>query len=321
MNMNVIFFYKSNWQNEGLRLARRNKFICAMMVSMQELGIEGPNMRFPGMKQSFPVYLQNVPHVGVPGAGYGGHPDMPGGYQQQQDTHEDLPFVSPVPGQEDTTGSMPAPNSSRMRSGSVLKNNRARGETLSAMNKRVDFSLGANTFVSGDYAGDVYADRDRAKIPVEVAEASRDRERTASRRSLEEHRRQSQDLARSTSRESPSIGNLARRSTDSEGRWGARSGIPVHRNRFFGRSTRPDADEPTMMENGLMADIPENPTSGNNSTSPTPPRMDPRTGMVSPAAWRMRTNESNLHPEHVSPPGHALPARSQTEDFEMRRFR
>lgn len=37
MNLNVIFFYKSNWQNEGLRLARRNKFICAMMVTMQEL--------------------------------------------------------------------------------------------------------------------------------------------------------------------------------------------------------------------------------------------------------------------------------------------
>ncbi|KAH0406427.1 hypothetical protein KCU90_g24049, partial [Aureobasidium melanogenum] len=54
LTLNVIFFYKSNWQNEGLRLARRNKFICALMVTMQEVGIEGPRMRFPGQKESFP---------------------------------------------------------------------------------------------------------------------------------------------------------------------------------------------------------------------------------------------------------------------------
>lgn len=35
IEMNVVFFYKSNWQNELLRLQRRNKFICALMVSMQ----------------------------------------------------------------------------------------------------------------------------------------------------------------------------------------------------------------------------------------------------------------------------------------------
>jgi small-conductance mechanosensitive channel len=57
LTLNVVFFYKSNWQNEGLRLARRNKFICALMVSMQELGIEGPRMRYPGQKQSFPVSI------------------------------------------------------------------------------------------------------------------------------------------------------------------------------------------------------------------------------------------------------------------------
>ncbi|KFZ04307.1 hypothetical protein V502_10247, partial [Pseudogymnoascus sp. VKM F-4520 (FW-2644)] len=35
ISMNVVFFYKSNWQNELLRLQRRNKFICALMVAMQ----------------------------------------------------------------------------------------------------------------------------------------------------------------------------------------------------------------------------------------------------------------------------------------------
>src|SRR3978361_601549 len=48
ITLNVVFFYKSNWQNELLRLQRRNKFICAMMVTMQEIGHEGPRMRSPG---------------------------------------------------------------------------------------------------------------------------------------------------------------------------------------------------------------------------------------------------------------------------------
>ena len=48
ITLNIVFFFKSNWQNELLRLQRRNKFICALMVAMQELGIEGPRMRYPG---------------------------------------------------------------------------------------------------------------------------------------------------------------------------------------------------------------------------------------------------------------------------------
>lgn len=332
MNLNVVFFYKSNWQNEGLRLARRNKFICAMMVSMQELGIEGPYMRFAGQKQSFPMYLQNVPHVHVPGMGHSGHPDAPGGFNPDPDQDEpvDPPFVAPIPGQEQTTGSLPP--HSRLRSGSIMKS-RPRGESLSAMNKRVDFSLGANSMISGDIAGDVYEDRSRPRVPIEVTEASASRDRAASRASQESKLRPSQDIGRSTSREGPTFvpGNLARRSTDSGGRW---RGGSVHRNRFFGRGRPGTSDEQGLMESG-MADIPENPStagsgvpSGANSQARSNERLDPRSGMVSPAAWRLNTNESNLHPSHLqasgglgsAPEGHRLPGRSQTEDFEMRRL-
>lgn len=45
ISMNVVFFYKSNWQNELLRLQRRNKFICALMVAMQ--GSSYPPFPFP----------------------------------------------------------------------------------------------------------------------------------------------------------------------------------------------------------------------------------------------------------------------------------
>lgn len=60
VKLNVVFFYKSNWQNELVRLQRRNKFICALMVSVAEVGIESPNMRWPGQKSTQPVFLQSV---------------------------------------------------------------------------------------------------------------------------------------------------------------------------------------------------------------------------------------------------------------------
>ncbi|KAI5369631.1 Putative EF-hand domain, mechanosensitive ion channel MscS, LSM domain superfamily [Septoria linicola] len=292
MNLNVVFFYKSNWQNEGLRLARRNKFICAMMVTMQELGIEGPYMRFPGMRASFPMYLSNIPHVGSNGAGHNGTPDHPHGTQESAEGYQDPPFVAPAHGQEDPAGSE-TPHS-RMRSGSILKHSgssRARGETLSNMSKRVDFSLGMKSYAAmGDLTGDVYEDRNFDKPRIDIIEASRERERSEARARSSQERaaRASYESAHSTGRDAFVAGGLARRATDASGR--ARSSM--HRNRFFGRS-HGEADD---MERGVaMADIPEE--SRNATASNTPGgRIDPRSGMVSPAAWRMTTDESNLHP-------------------------
>ena len=323
INMNVIFFYKTNWQNEALRLARRNKFICALMVTMQECGIEGPRMRYPGQKQSFPVYLQNVPHIKVPGMGHSGHPDEPKGmvHDEPEEEHHDPPFVSPLLEQEQSTGSQ---TYTRMRNGSIMKGSRARGESLSAMNKRVDFSLGAKSSAVDDMSGDVFEDRDRPRIPIEVTEASRSREREQKlRKSLERSLRQSVETGRSTSTDHRfAPGGINRRSTD-----GYRSGSAVHRNRFFGR--RPGTDEHGLMENG-MADIPEVPSRSGTmpmSQGSQIDHIDPRSGMVSPRAWRTHTNESNVHPPHqvhfsdIPASTAARPvSRSQTEDFEMRRF-
>lgn len=332
LTLNVVFFYKSNWQNEGLRLARRNKFFCALMVTMQELGIEGPRMRYPGQKQSFPVYLQNVPHVQVPGMGHSGHPDLPGGaVHNEPDEPQDPPFVAPVPGKENTTGSQPLAHGTKTHP-SIMKGSRPRGESLSAMNRRVDFSLGMKGMASGDMSGDVYESRSRSRVPEIVTEASRSREREERlRESLEKNLRPSQDTGHTTSRDDRfAPGILNRRATESPSRW--RSGS-VHRNRFFNRARPGTSDEQGLMENG-MADIPENPsTSG--SAQPSRDRMDPRSGMVSPQAMRTSTNESNIHPPQIpsstlhdvtnvpQPPPmttHKPIGRSQTEDFEMRRW-
>lgn len=268
LTLNVVFFYKSNWQNELLRLQRRNKFICALMVSMQECGIEGPRMRFPGQKESFPVYLQNIPHQETPGAGRNGNPDLPEGISRNNEPHDE-PFVNP----STETGDVPP-----HRYGSILRNGstRLRGESMAAMGRRVDFSLGMKDISSGNMPGDVFEDRESQ---------SRTREAiirvTSPSRHSQDRSRTSHDTARSTSiadRTSRQFGSLQRVNTDSSQ---ARERVS-HRNRFFGRGFRSHQHD----EEVAMADIPE--TTNNSSKE----RLDPRSGLVSPTAVRMSTEEN-----------------------------
>jgi small-conductance mechanosensitive channel len=279
LTLNIVFFYKSNWQNELLRLQRRNKFICAMMVCFQELGIEGPRMRFPGMKQSFPVYLQNVPHVNMPGMGHSGNPDQPDGFKE--DMPMDPPFVSGQPGMDGADSNLRSYSAVRPRGGSILKDpnhphTRPRGESLAAMSRRVDFSLGMKDVSAMDMTGDVFEEDER----------SRDRQRaitniTSSReRASADRVRESNDIGRSTSINS-GISNgptLQRRPTDDEGS----RNRSIHRNRFFGRHRGGDD-----VESGMA------PISEDN-------RIDPRTGIVSPQAWRPSTDSARERPDEQS---------------------
>jgi small-conductance mechanosensitive channel len=302
LTLNVVFFYKSNWQNELLRLQRRNKFICCLMVSMQECGIEGPRMRFPGQKESFPVYMQNLPHHATPGVGQNGTPDNPSGMLHQQP--QDDPIVPPPaypPGGEN----VPGRQQSSFRAGG-----RARGESMGAMGRRVDFSLGMNDVDFASIPGDVFEDRENATLQ----KATIGRVTSPSRHSAE--RRSSNDMARSTSiasRPSQQGNRLQRVNTDSS-QIRERS---IHRNRFFGRN-RSRQDEETA-----MADIPESTYDSSDSRE----KLDPRTGLISNRGMRTSAEESRRPAESSGalPRGsndetfHA-PTRSQTENFEMRRF-
>jgi len=306
LTLNVVFFYKSNFQNELLRLQRRNKFICALMVAMQELSIEGPRMRYPGQKQSFPVYMQHVPHIAIPSAGHNGNPDNPNGI------HEYTPFVEPV-----SASSHDADPSNRDASlgnhPSILRRRgpgtRPRGESLAQMSRRLDFSLGMKDISAADMPGDVYRDRSRPRLPsslVTSPELSQDR--------------RSQDL-RSPSQD-PSVGRsssvfrrqgFTRVGTDSSM---ART-RKDHRNRFFGRYPRA-LEEEELIEAG-MVDIPED-----GSEPSTMKRLDPRSGVVSPAAWKQMTNESEMETMSLESDdgfgGWKRPSKVATEDLEMRRL-
>jgi small-conductance mechanosensitive channel len=291
LEMNVVFFYKSNWQNELLRLQRRNKFICALTMSIQECGIEGPRMRYPGQKESFPVYLQNLQNNPTPGVGVNGHPDNPAGNLNNQ--VQDEPFV---PAATDGTNDAANGSTGPARHGSILRQpGQHRGESIAAMGKRVDFSLGMRGMMD-DPSGDVLDDRDiaarqRATV-VRVTSPSHSSDRA----------RSSHETARST--------GIQRVGTNSS--LGARE--RTHRNRFFGRSRHGDEE---------MADIPE----GDN----TPPneKLDPRSGLVSPRAVRMSAEDPRapissgaLNPvtSITSERSFGAPARSMTDNIEMRRF-
>lgn len=261
LTLNVVFFYKSNWQNELLRLQRRNKFICALMISMQECGIEGPRMRFPGQKESFPVYMQNLPHTGTPGVGHNGTPDNPQGHLNNQS--QDEPLVPAAPGTE---------GQSVNSRGSILRNGtstRSGKESMAAMGRRVDFSLGMKDVGQCDMGSDVFDDRDfMARTRATVTRVT-----SPAGRGSHERERSSLDTGRSTSISRPSRQfSFNSEHTQSTMR-------PSHRNRFFGRK------HGHLDEEAGMADIPEADFDSSKE------RLDPRSGRHSPTAVRMSENE------------------------------
>ncbi|KAI4192594.1 MAG: hypothetical protein LQ348_003112 [Seirophora lacunosa] len=311
VNLNVVFFYKSNWQNELLRLQRRNKFICAMMISMQEVGIEGPLKRLPGQKEDAPYYVQYTNH-GV--TSHTTATDDNGTGAGSGHLARESPSTS-------DTGHDPQLGHTRSvlrRPSSATRGpRRPRGESLSAMAKRVDFSLGMKDVSSGGSLGDLYDNVSPNRMPATQGDSA-SRLRDARGRIAEEGEEElkADRDGRSTSRamERSSQYGLPRSSTESGSRL-KRSFSSIHRNRFFPRHRRPNSkgEYEDLMEQG-MADIPE--------SVGTHRPIDPRSGHVSPRAVRT-TTEPDLAGSRlpVGPTQHAgfeAPKRSRTENFEMK---
>ncbi|KAL6720708.1 hypothetical protein ACLMJK_002633 [Lecanora helva] len=325
VNLNVVFFYKSNWQNELLRLQRRNKFICAMMVSMQEIGIEGPRRKIPGSTEANPFYQRNLGISGpeiLPGTHNNDNPDNNSGSGPASGSlrrDQDSAFV-PNAGGNAGVGRYP----SILRSGNG--GSRPRGESISAMSKRVDFSLGMKDVSSADLMADLSDDR-----RPEIRTGSATRSREARQRIIEEdeaERREDEGvIKRAESRNGRSPFGMRRVSTDRSSM--KRGNSLVHRNRFFSRNRKKHdgEEEEDLMEQG-MADIPE-------SAGPSE-KINPRTGIISPQAVRRSTEtgytsttagkpqpanvsgglpsfEDRMRLDHPATTGE-----TQAEDFEMR---
>ncbi|KAJ5630277.1 uncharacterized protein N7484_010377 [Penicillium longicatenatum] len=203
LTLNIVFFYKSNWQNEGLRLQRRNKFICMLMIALQEIGIEGSRMNLQGAKREEPTEAEPVP-IGQ------------GSSSLQENTASTSGTATRQP--------------SILRKGMDTAAARARGASTSR--KHVDFSLGMANMSSNDVMGDVFEDRgvrldnvvrnaNREATERRMQDVAEEEEERRSRASSSQHRRPSNF---STPTHEP------RQSTDAHS---YRSGASSTRNRFF----------------------------------------------------------------------------------------
>jgi small-conductance mechanosensitive channel len=287
LTLNVVFFYKSNWQNELLRLQRRNKFICALMVAMQEIGIEGPRRNQAGWRPDDPYFMQLPP----------GAPPLVGG--NVSDLHNGpLPPPSDATQQPPTTSSLGHHHSIMRRRPSTGQLGRPRGESVSSMAKRVDFSLGMKDISSGEQLSDVYEDRKQPLYENVIREANRSEERRISES-------QERNTGSSTSHDHTMTGILRRSTTQSVGgtHRASISSQGTHRNRFLGRFNR---------ASGSM-DLPRD-SLAEQGHAPMPP-IDSRSGQVSSQAVRMDSNASAAEPF----PSMAS-ASSRQEDTELRRL-
>lgn len=274
LTLNVVFFYKSNWQNELLRLQRRNKFICAMMVSMQNLGIEGPRRNQAGWRNDIPFY----------GQGFGGPPPT---YAPTSDDHQDQNPNPEINIRGPTPSRSPAPPQSH---GSILRHpstgqlGRPRGESVSHMSKHVDFSLGMSKMSTAEFMGedDDYRSPNRYQAIIRESNLEND----------ERRRRESETIARSSSRELPRgstdsnpkmSGGIFRRGTNlstfsTRPRGESVSSQATHHNRFLSR----------LRHDGRSAEIARDSLAEEGQAGP----IDPRSGLVTDQAVRMDSRAS-----------------------------
>ncbi|KAJ5117984.1 hypothetical protein N7526_011007 [Penicillium atrosanguineum] len=238
LTLNVVFFYKSNWQNEGLRLQRRNKFICMMMIALQEIGIEGPRMNWPGAKHGMPLHVA-----------YGNRPVTPPKAEEAIDDEVAIED-SNIPENSGSSTGVSGRQHSILRKGMNTAAARARGQSTSR--KHVDFSLGMSSISSGDIMGDVFEDRS-----VQIEDIVRNTNREAAERRIqeeaeEEEERRSHTSSRTSKSRRPSNNSAfspsGRPSTDAPSvRSGASS---VSRNRFFRHRSSISHNHEDMMEQG-----------------------------------------------------------------------
>ena len=298
INLNVVFFYKSNWQNELLRLQRRNKFICAMMVSMQEIGIQGPRANIPGRTADMPFHMCQQ-------TGHSTTDFNPSGSSQQPE-----PAFVPALNEQSSNTSLHM-NPSILRNGTSVRTARPRGESVSAMSKRVDFTLGMRDVASANIMGDVFDQPNQGRLPdTRVISPSRSRSTKREDRIVEEaeeeveaerNEKKREKIGRSTSRaEQSSMRSPSKRSKFGVHRSSieGRTGSIMQKNRFFGKKAREREEaeseyQDLMMESG-MAEITE--TEGGRSRGGTIGSMGRPRGdsdVVLPR-WEERKNGENI---------------------------
>ncbi|KKZ61602.1 hypothetical protein EMCG_03848 [[Emmonsia] crescens] len=264
VTLNVVFFYKSNWQNELLRLQRRNKFICALMLVLQE--------------GAPPTYTDSA---NGPSSGPG--PTDPQLASESRDGLGDL-------GRAHSTNISHHPSILRNRSGTT-SSTRGRRESLS---KHVDFSLGMSELSAADSMSDVHTDRQSNNRVNDII-------RNANRESAERRRREQEEAEAQRRLDSleQSRSHPTRSSIDSHRSHLAATALSpprgsisssTHRNRLFPRlgthsvnsregrgRSHSRSEDPEMVETELMEQGRYNQTHHNGSND----ALETRSGSLS----------------------------------------
>ncbi|PYH93932.1 hypothetical protein BO71DRAFT_419684 [Aspergillus ellipticus CBS 707.79] len=240
VTLNIVFFYKSNWQNEGLRLQRRNKFICMLMIALQEIGIEGSRMNLQGARVDIPFHV-----AGFPTQNGGAPPGSSDGRSPPPALHgHEYPYEKP--GMSSSTR-----HPSILRRGMDTAAARARGDSTVGR-KHVDFSLGMQNISSGDIMGDVFDDR---RAHTQVDDVVRNANRETAERRIQEEEEESERLSRASAshrrshsnQSVPSAVRSVRQSMESH------SGVSmssVSRGRFFNHRSSISGRGPSDLEQG-----------------------------------------------------------------------
>ncbi|RMZ78011.1 hypothetical protein DV737_g4100, partial [Chaetothyriales sp. CBS 132003] len=231
LTLNVVFFYKSNWQNELLRLQRRNKFICAMMLAMQEVGIEGPRRNQAGWGLDVPYYLH--------------YPAAPSPLHSSSRNDTNSPQLPPVPIPEEGVLPNQQPSSlRRRRAPSTGRLGRDRNESISSIAKKIDLSLGMKDVSSSQNISDIYEDHSLDRYRDIIRETNRigEESRTSGVEENDGRSNSRGQRANSVSHRPHMAGGIFRRSTEvgpvHPHRRESVSSTGTHRNRFFDRLGR-----------------------------------------------------------------------------------
>lgn len=86
--MNIVFFHKSNFQNELLRLNRHNLFVTELMAQMVDIGIQAPMRLEPGGSREHPMFWASMP----PPPSYGNS----NGKEQDDGGEDTVPPLAPL---------------------------------------------------------------------------------------------------------------------------------------------------------------------------------------------------------------------------------
>lgn len=162
----LIFFHKQNWQNEGLRIGRRNKFMCALMTNVQRLGLSSSIYNGPGAQENTPMFLQYVAPPGLKAAGQGSSPsDGSPANDDPLDPSDIVPTEDEIPPSNTTAGT-----------GGLHRRNRGRASSVSAHMQKVDYSLGATDFAQSNTNDFFEESQERGlQAVMEVAEEHEER--------------------------------------------------------------------------------------------------------------------------------------------------